>query len=459
MPAHQDYSKHGQPANRPNLPNLSYNPVNELASLGFNACWTADKEHLNSFIKRIRNPFETNPSQEDQLHTFAALCHILNTFVNDLADASYRTGLAEALGCVQSVLLCNFDFTAGSSCADLKDFSLTLLTIIQLEHFLPAAVLASNDPTSLQTATRALSSFLWCCEYISETEFSSTRTKTALIPLIREGLQAAVNHIQDRVPGAELTEIDTLKVALIRDWANMALYFPSRELSEPLLSLARASATLAEEPHLFFPDVEPPDEEAEWDAWDDDSNERCQDADSDLSRIDFTRTDNGGWEASMEINDGGFEIVVEACFSALAFCQDGKHILPIWKKILRSLEPEDTEWTSALVGLSMIEPEKIDIYLLTLFDQITESEEDEYITGDKQETAMNAILELLAANASSGATVTQVFGRYPTKAKQLIADRFAAFFSPGETLLLTNYRCHPKSLKERVVQMFGLSTS
>jgi hypothetical protein len=259
-------------------------------------------------------------------------------------------------------------------------------------------------------------------------------------------------------------------LAFIRDWTNAALYFSSSDLSGPLLSLARVSAQLADEVHLFFPDVEPPADEYDSDDDYDDNDDFEQPGDCDLSEddesveedsVDVTKTDGETWRASMEIDypGGEFETVAAACFSALAFCQDGERVVPIWKHILDRLDPHEIEWTSALIGLSRVKPDDIGIYLLDLFDQITQEEEDELVRETMQETATNAVLELMAGNESTGAQVKQVFDRCGPRDKKSIATRFQQALEDGDALMLSLHGDRQKSLEEQVIWAFGLKDS
>jgi hypothetical protein len=443
--------------------------VLRLSKMGFDACWLGGEQELHRFIVRVLDPFEENTSRQERCDTIQALARILDTFRSDLEDSDYRAGLAKALNCVRRVLVSDFDFATAPS-EDLNTLSSALLSILQHERFVPAAVLAGDDRTCLETAQVALSCLFWCHEYTPEATLPANTTRESLGGLIREGLEVAAKQVQAREPANEPSEFDELRLAFIRDWANAALYFPSSELSGPLLALARVSAELAEEAHLFFPDVEPPGKEYDSDDEyeddddqdplnDDDLNE--EDATSEINGVDVTSTDGETWRASMEIDDpsGEFETVTAACFSALAFCQDGERLVPIWKHMLNKLDLEDIEWTSALVGLSRIDADEIQIYLIDLFDQITQKEPDEFIRETKQETATNAVLELMAGNESAGVQVKQVFDRCAPADKKSIAARFQQTLDDGDALMLVSNGNRQKSLEEQVSWAFGLHNS
>jgi hypothetical protein len=249
--------------------------------------------------------------------------------------------------------------------------------------------------------------------------------------LIRESLEAALEQTRKYKPDTELSEIDQLQLAFIRDCTAMALFFPSSDLSKPLVSLAYKSAELAEELHLFFPDADSPEEEYDCD------NEYGDNDDP----------------------SGDFETVAEACFFALAFCQEGKRLLPIWKHILNRLGPDQLEWKSALVGISKVKPDEVQIYLIDLFDQITQEQDDELITETMQLMATDAILELLEHNESAGVLVKQVFDGCPAVDKKLIAARFQQALDDGDAVGIVSYGNRQKSLEEKVIWTFGLHAS
>jgi hypothetical protein len=251
-------------ANQPNDTEQISEPVLRLSKMGFDACWLGGEQELHRFIVHVLDPFEKNASRQEQCDTIQALTRILDTFRSDLEDSDYRAGLAKALNCVRRVLVSDFDFATAPS-EDLNTLSSALLSILQHERFMPAAVLASDDRSCLETAQVALSCLFWCREYTPEATLPANTTRESLSGSIREGLEVAVEQVQGHEPANELSELDELRLAFIRDCANAALYFPSSELSSPLLALARVSAELAEEAHLFFPDVEPPDEEYDCD--------------------------------------------------------------------------------------------------------------------------------------------------------------------------------------------------
>jgi hypothetical protein len=384
--------------------------VLELSKDGFNVCWSEGDKELKEFTTRLIEPFKLDTNRGGQYDSLAAVRLIIDEFRNDLEDFSYRYGLIKALNCAMSVLTSVSDICESLS-DELKELEAALVPIIRHERFLPATVLNERDEVDLQISRISISCFLLCREYNTDSALPLQATKEQLQAFVSDALKVAAAKVEEYYNADELSEISAGKLGLIRDWAMMAVCFPSKELSAPLITLARLSAQLAGEDHLFFPDVEPPEErydlddefQQDYDFDEQDDREYSEDYLEDqedpveIDDVTVSKTGEESWRASMEIEDPSaeFETVSATCFSALAFCQDGTHIVPIWRHILDKTEPDDVEWATALVGLSIANAEGIQIYLNQLFDQITAAEPDEFVAGMMQEIATNAILELI----------------------------------------------------------------
>jgi len=184
---------------------------------------------------------------------------------------------------------------------------------------------------------------------------------------------------------------------VIRDIASLALLFPSPELQRPLLILARVCANLANEAHLYFPDVEAPYEE--------------------FHEADFD--DVGDPDPESE-----FKSVVAACLSSLVCCQEGAAMVPTWKHILDNLDHGHDEWASAIAGLSLAKPEEIDVYIAELFDDINTMTEDRESDELAWETSVEAICQLLEVNGQATTRIKDLFRQRPPKEQQQIKEQF-----------------------------------
>lgn len=415
--------------------------VKRLAQRGFNACWVGEEAALDKFNSCLLDPFSETNSRQGQCNALSALQQIIDTFMEDPKDPEYQCGLTRALECTKSVLFCGFDLSANPT-TELTDLESSLVRIIQHEQFLPSKVLDSEDDIPLKIAEAAVSCLLVCLEHTSEQELSSAKHSTALHTLIIETIQAASEKVKAYSLDNELTATDEYQMSLIRNCADMAVYFPSRDLAAPLLALARASAELAQESHLFFPDAETPEAEEYFD-------EEYEDG----------YDDNRGDES--EEPSGEFKTIAEACFSALVHCQDGQNLSQVWKHMLDNsgLDLEESEWQSALLGLVRIYPEAIELYLPELFDIILDVDEDQIRTQERQEAATHLILKLLVYEPSIPEQVRPAFDRLPPADKLLIARAFNEALTRVDTVMSRYSERQRKLLKEQVVSVFGLSNS
>jgi len=415
--------------------------VRQLSQLGFNACWMGEEDALEKFNSSLLDPFSETNSRQGQCDALSALQQIIDTFMAEPTDTEYQCGLTRALECAKSVLFSSFDLSANLT-IELKDLGASLFRVIQDEQFLPSKVLDSGDDIPLKIAEAAVSCLLVCLEHTSEQELSSATHSAALHRLIIETIRAASEKVKAYSLDDGLTATDEYQMSLIRNCVDMAVYFPPRDLAKPLLALARASAELAQESHLFFPDAETPSaEEYDDEEYDDGHGDDLEDESEEPS--------------------GEFKTIAEACFSALVHCQDGQNLSQVWKHMLGKggLDLEDSEWQSALLGLARINPEAIELYLPELFDIFLDVDEDPIRPQERQEGATHLILKLLVYEPSITNQIEQAFGLRTPAEKLVIARAFNKALKRVDTVMSTHSERQRKLLKEQVVSVFGLRDS
>jgi len=378
-------------------PQAISNEVAALARMGWEACYWKNGDQLKEFRAQVEAPFaKADSTLQQQKNALVALEQIIKELHRDLNDPDSLRGLGEALRCAHSVLIAYFDFGKDLR-GEIGNLAGVLLEVVEHDQFLPSAVLADADELSLSMTAGALATLLLCLNYQTEEDFHTIGSEGEVRGWIARGLDASITMARSCTSRAYLDEEPELACAVIRDIANLAHFFPSPQLQRPLLILARVCAELANEAHLYFPDVEAPYEE--------------------FHEADFD--DVGDPDPESE-----FKSVVAACLSSLVCCQEGAAMVPTWKHILDNLDHGHDEWASAIAGLSLAKPEEIDVYIAELFDDINTMTEDRESDELAWETSVEAICQLLEVNGQATTRIKDLFRQRPPKEQQQIKEQF-----------------------------------
>lgn len=449
--------------------------IQQLVSAGYNACFWRDRESFDIFLSAISEPFEL---AGDQIHqqrlVLKALTGLLDLLRLDKEALDAEGGLVSALAFTRGVLFMESDAFDRLS-TELAKLGDCLLDIVRDERYQPSVVLEGESETRIAIAYNAISTFLSCRDLAAVAEESAPNRMPLVEEIVSSGLHAALRHFHSGSLEHASDEMTDLKLSLTRELGNMALCFPSTSFQEPLLQISRICSIHCQQGSLFFPDIV--DDEDSWDGEYDeveDSGERwgedevydeidCVD-DVDVEEPSTKERVDGVWRASMAFEDFGaeYEAISAVCFSALAYCQSGDSLQEIWQHILRKLEPQDIEWCSALVGLSLVDPEQIQVYVVDLLDSLSlpgdaEHESASYSIDTRPLIAMNAVLELLAGNEQAGVQVQAVYRNLPRVQRSIIIDWVNSAIDSGEVTIFGSLGRRQRPLEDQLRFVFDLS--
>lgn len=448
-----------------------------IVKMGYDACFWGDKESFDPFLAAISGPFkgQGNHTQE-QRRVLKALNLLLDSLRLDTETQDAERGLVSALGFTRGVLSMESDSFEALE-ADFPELSSCLFSILRDERFQPSRVLEGDSETRIAIAFNALSTFFACRDFSPLTKGVRSHEEPLAQELASAGLHSALGLLHSGVLETASDDIVDLKLSVIRELGNMALCFPSTSLAEPLLEISRVCSIQCQQGSLLFPDIVEDDDnwDGEYDSIED-GGEDWKESDVYVESEDGNEAGtveagtiehaDGIWRASMSFDQfgGEYEAIAAVCLSALVYCQSGDSLQAIWERTLEKLEPQDTEWCSALVGLSLVNPEQIRMYLRGLFDTLSQTSTakdaaDRFSPRNKREIAMNALLELLAGNEQAGIQVQVVYRNLPPVEKATVASWVKGALDSGEVEIFNDSRGRQMSLEDQLRFIFGLNES
>jgi hypothetical protein len=449
--------------------------VRQLVLTGYDACFWRDPKHLLEFSALTSGPFYPGSDRtQEQRSVVKALTQLIDLLRLDTEGQDAESGLVSALDCSRSVICTDSDaFNALGP--ELVGLSEALREVILDERFKPAGALVAESETRIAVSIKAVSLLVLCHNLIFQADYISPKQVQSLQEVTLEGLCSALQVVGNDALEESADRMADYKLSLVRELGNLALCFPSTSFSDPLVQLSRICSVQCGQGSFFFPDIVD-EEEAEWDdeydsaedeseSWDE-SEPESEDEGFGAAEVEVTKSPGGPletWRASMDFEGlgGEYEVITAVCLSALVYCQKDSCLKATWLHTLGKLEPQDIEWCSALVGLSFVDPDKIELYVRDLFDKLAVESSDKEVGKHSSENllpdiAMNALLELLAGNEQSGQQVRAVYANLAAGEKKSIAQRVRVAVESGEAAMFGGFAQRERSLEDQLRFVFDL---